>query len=49
MELRELRIFEGKQGRAGISQGQVLSQHVKQVATRMDSDAECEPQAKPTS
>jgi hypothetical protein len=29
VELRAHRVFEGKQGRAGISQGQVLSQHVK--------------------
>jgi hypothetical protein len=52
-ELKEMgldsAILRGGQGRAGISQGQVLSEHVKQVATRMDSDAECEPQAKQTS
>jgi len=48
MELREHRVFEGNRGGRAFP-GQVLSQHVKQVATRMDSDAECEPQAKQTS
>jgi len=46
MKLPGARVFGGKRGRAGISQGQRSVTTTKQVATRMDSTAECEPQAK---